>query len=282
LDHPRVSIVTPSFNQAKFLENTIVSVLEQKYPNLEYIIMDGGSTDGSVELIKKYSHHLRFWQSVPDDGQAQAINDGFHWATGDIFAFLNSDDFLLSGAVQHMADLYQQHPTAAGWVGGCHQITPDGFIVQTRFPTGLGKADLANWPTNYFIQPACFFSASIAKRVGFLRPEYYNAFDFDFWLRIADHGELVATTKVIAAATIHAKAKTQIAQENMFKEVQKIQRQHNYPDFADETDEFIEQSKDLRLTNVVARLLFETHIQRKKTPNRFVRFPEPNESYLGE
>lgn len=109
---PRISIVTPSYNQAGFLEETIRSVLLQGYPNLEYIIMDGGSTDGSIEIIRKYEKWLAYWVSEPDEGQAQAINKGFQKCTGDALGWLNSDDFLLPGAVQLLAGAYRHNPQA--------------------------------------------------------------------------------------------------------------------------------------------------------------------------
>src|SRR5512135_2400607 len=107
---PRISIVTPSYNQAAFLENTIVSVLEQGHPDLEYFIMDGGSTDGSVEIIRKYANHLTYWESQPDDGQVAAINAGLRRATGEILAFLNSDDFLLQDALRNVAGAWVESP----------------------------------------------------------------------------------------------------------------------------------------------------------------------------
>ncbi len=116
-DLPRVSIITPSYNQARFIEQTIQSVLSQDYPNLEYLIVDGGSSDGSLEIIRRYSSQLAWWVSEPDHGQTDAINKGFAHAHGEIFAWLNSDDTYLPGAVTHAVAALQAHPQA--YAGVC-------------------------------------------------------------------------------------------------------------------------------------------------------------------
>jgi len=273
MNSPCVTIVTPSYNQKKFLENTILSVLEQGYPNLEYFIMDGGSTDGSVEIIKKYSKYLTYWQSQPDGGQVEAINCGFQIANGEILTFLNSDDFLLQGSVSHMVELYQQYPQAAGWVGGGHSITQDGYIIQTRLPQKIERDDLANWEDNWFIQPGCFFSANVTRNVGLFNPIYENAFDFDFWMRITCAGKLIATKKIIAAATVHPDTKTQKYMARMFEEVQAIQRKYGYESLAQMTQGFIDRARTQKSFSTLAKLMYLTHSQKKIAPDRFVRLP---------
>ena len=109
---PRISIVTPSYNQARFLEQSMRSILDQGYPNLEYIVMDGGSTDGSAEIIHRYAGWLAYWASEPDGGQADAIRHGFARATGEILAWVNSDDLLLPGSLGHVALQFCRHPEA--------------------------------------------------------------------------------------------------------------------------------------------------------------------------
>ena len=273
INHPRISIVTPSFNQKDFLEYTILSVLEQGYPNLEYIVMDGGSTDGSVEIIQKYARHLTYWQSQPDGGQVEAINAGFEMATGEIWTFLNSDDFLLEGAIAHMAEMSKAYPEAVGWVGGGYSITEDGYIIHTRLPQKLDRDNLADWGENWFNQPGCFFSAEAARTVGFLDPAYHLAFDFEFWLRLTSIGELIPTTKIIAASTIHLDAKTQKNKAEIYRENQAVQIAQGYEALAQSTQKYINQTSSQTLAGTLAKLLFVTHHQKKFAPDHYVRFP---------
>jgi len=273
MKNPCVSIVTPSYNQGNFLENTILSVLEQNYPNLDYIIMDGGSTDGSLDIIKKYAKYLTYWQCQPDDGQVDAINSGFQRAKGEIFTFLNSDDFLLQGAIAHMGELYLENPNTVGWVGGGHSITEDGYIIHTRFPKKIDRDGLADWGENWFNQPSCFFTAVAARAVGFLNPIYKLGFDFDFWLRITKLGDLLPTSRVISAATIHLDAKTQQSKSEIYKENQAIQLTYGFEMQAQKTQKFIDQTSKQTLIGTLAKLLFVTQNQKKLDPNRYVRFP---------
>lgn len=278
LKDPKVTIVTPSFNQARFLENTILSVLEQDYNNLEYIVMDGGSNDGSIDIIKKYSKYLTYWQSQPDGGQVQAINAGFDKASGEIFTFLNSDDFLLEGAVRNIIEKYHQYPDAAGWVGGGHSIAQDGYIIQTRLPQKVARNDLARWDKNWFYQPSCFFSAKIAQAVGFFDPKFHNAFDFDFWMRITEKGRLIPMAEVLSAATIHPDAKTQKFRTRMYKEIQAIQIAYGFESFAKISEGLADSSSSQNSISSIALLMYTTHAQKRKEPHRFVRFPHKHEN----
>lgn len=272
---PRVSIITPSLNQAEFLENTILSVLQQQYPNLEYMILDGGSSDGSLNIIQKYAKHLSYWQSCPDEGQVNAINQGFQRASGIIYSFLNSDDFLMPGAIHHLVEMWRVSPQAAGWVGGCHAIDKEGFIIDTVLPKKLGKSDLLNWESNWFYQPACFFSARIAHEAGLFNPQYDNAFDFDFWLRLIGHGILIPTPQIIACATLHSKAKTQKRKLRMFQEVQAIQRFHGDEQMAACTQLHIDRAARERPASAAAKLIFTIQKQKAANPHHYVQFPAP-------
>jgi glycosyltransferase involved in cell wall biosynthesis len=274
MNPPRVSIVTPSYNQGQFLERTIISVLEQGYPNLEYIVMDGGSTDDSVEIIRKYARHLTYWQSQPDAGQADAINAGLQMATGQILTYLNSDDFLLGGSIQHVAELYRKYPQAAGWVGGAYHVAPDGYILQSVRPLKVGRDDLANWRENAILQPAFFFSASIARQLNFFNTAYENAFDFDFILRITVLGRLVQTPRFLAAAGIHRLQKTTASLPRTIEEVQEILRKYGYAALADAEQKTLQQARAQRPISTRAKLMYMTHAERRSAPDRFVRLPQ--------
>ena len=194
---PRITIVTPSYNQAKYIEATIRSVLLQGYPNLEFFIMDGGSTDGSVEIIRQYDPWITKWVSEPDRGQTHAINKGLSLGSGEIFTWLNSDDILVPNSLFHVAEMYRQSPNAVGWVGGCYLISPEGVLLTTELPRGLTQSELADWyHTGYIFQPSCFFSANAYRKIGGLDESLNYSMDFDLWIRLAGEGDYVATRRI--------------------------------------------------------------------------------------
>jgi glycosyltransferase involved in cell wall biosynthesis len=177
---PRISIVTPSFNQGQYLEQTIRSVLEQGYPNLEYIICDGGSTDNSVEIIKKYEKHLTYWCSEKDRGQSHAINKGFERATGDLYAYINSDDYFLPGAFDRVASAYQDGGRFI--VGWSQYLEPNGdfrpYPVQQH-------SEPSDWLVkNPIPQQSSFWASSLWKKLGAFREDLHYSFDYEYWLRL--------------------------------------------------------------------------------------------------
>lgn len=181
---PLVSVVTPSFNQAAFLERTICSVLEQDYPRIEYVIIDGGSTDGSLDIIRRHQHRLSQWMSEPDLGQTDAINKGFQLAHGDIFAWLNSDDTYRPGAVSAAVHYLQAHPEVGMVYGAAYYIDAEDRIV-ARYPAaGTDYKGLRRGRTT-IPQQAMFFRARLWRMVGPLDPSFYYAMDYDLWVRIA-------------------------------------------------------------------------------------------------
>jgi glycosyltransferase involved in cell wall biosynthesis len=195
---PRITIVTPSFNQAQYLEQTIRSVLDQGYPNLEYIVIDGGSTDGSADVIRKYEKHLAYWVSEKDRGQTHAINKGFARATGEIRAYLNSDDFYHPGALRAVGEHFRDHPATDLLHGRCTYVNergaPTGAEQFGRIGTVPDVLDLwaVWWNRRQFVQPEVFWSRRIAERVGPFDEALYFVMDYDYWARIILAGGRVA------------------------------------------------------------------------------------------
>jgi glycosyltransferase involved in cell wall biosynthesis len=203
---PRITIVTPSFNQAKYLEQTIRSVLEQGYPNLEYIICDGGSTDGSADIIKKYEKRLSWWCSEKDRGQSHAINKGFERATGDLYAYINSDDYFLPGAFDRVAQAYQDGGRFI--VGWSQYLEPDGGL--RPYPV-QPHSEASDWLIkNPIPQQSSFWAASLWKKLGPFREDLHFSFDYEYWLRLkfkADVGPHVVH-QCLAIFRLHEASKT--------------------------------------------------------------------------
>jgi len=217
---PKISIVTPSYNQGEFLEETICSVLDQNYPNLEYFIVDGGSTDQSVEIIKQYADHLTWWISEKDNGQSHAINKGFARATGAIFGWINSDDYYLPGAFEAVKELYQQNPEAVAWVGQTLHIDREGNPLCVEKPKGLTKAKLSCWGFHGLLpQQSCFFSAEAFQLLDGLRVDLHYAMDMDFWIRLTTQGHFHLGKQTLAAFRIYPGTKTQGEQLKFYAEV---------------------------------------------------------------
>jgi glycosyltransferase involved in cell wall biosynthesis len=207
---PRISVVTPSFNQGTYLERTICSVLEQNYPNLEYLIIDGGSTDESVEIIKRYERHLTYWVSEPDTGQSNAINKGFARTTGTILAWLNSDDRYLPGTLGAVAAAAAAHPDAHVFVGTGELVNPDGTRNPRVPPPQITLETMFGWiHGSDFQQPACFFRDIVWRALRPIDEGTHIAFDVDLWFRMLTRGFVFKTLPgVFAEGTFHSNAKT--------------------------------------------------------------------------
>jgi len=181
---PCISIVTPSFNQGHFLEETILSVLNQSYPNLEYFVMDGGSTDNSIEIIKKYASQITYWESRKDRGQSHAINKGFKMATGDLVAWLNSDDLLCPSALTEVANIWLQDQSV-GFIHGITELIDESG--NSKNDTRGSRFDFLESLTtsrNPVAQPSTFISYDCLKNVGFVDETLHMSMDWDLWLRI--------------------------------------------------------------------------------------------------
>lgn len=233
VDWPRIAVVIPSYNQAAFLEQAIRSVLLQNYPALELHVLDGGSQDGSVQIIRHYEPWLDSWESRPDGGQAAAINEGFRRSSAPIVHWLNSDDLLLPGALAHIAELQSANPDAAGWIGVCYRIDRRRRVLSTVVPRGLERDRIADWWLDgFFYQPSAFLSASVVREVGMLDEGLYGALDLDLWLRLVEKAPFVATDRALSAAVIHPDAKTQADALRVDVETGMVQLRYGYPDAA--------------------------------------------------
>ena len=217
----RVTVVTPSFNQAPYLEATIQSVLSQDYPEIEYFIMDGGSTDGSLEIIKKYADRLAGWVSEPDKGQTDAINKGFARATGDVLAWLNSDDTYEPGAVRQAVDLLGQHPEISMIYGDCNYIDETSRVIG-RFRAAQTDYRRLRQGYVHIPQQASFFRADLVRQVGQLDPSFYFAMDYDLWVRLAKIAPLLYVPHLWANFRLHRDAKTITADDRCWPEMLRV------------------------------------------------------------
>ena len=225
---PRISIVTPSYNQGQFIEETIRSVLLQGYPDLEYIIIDGGSTDQSVEIIKKYEAWLTYWVSENDGGQSHAINKGFERATGVLLSWLNSDDVLLPDALAAVAARLSSSAVkvlVAGRaeyrdVSGTHSI----WVVD-RVPRTF--SEVFSFFDTYFAQPSVFFTRQALNSTGSLREKLHYAMDLDLWLRMGRHARITLVDQHLSWMRQHKDAKTWRDALSVIDEVEQVLEPHS-------------------------------------------------------
>ena len=224
-EYPKISIITPSYNQGQYLEETILSVIGQNYPNLEYIIIDGGSSDNSVEIIKRYEKHLAYWTSEKDNGQSVAINKGFKLASGDILGWLNSDDMYLPGALYYVAsylDIYKPelifgnclhfNETSNRWWGSNVKI----------------KHEVSNiFLSDYIIQPSSFLTKKMFLINGLLDENLTYAFDWDWYIRAKKANvNFKAHTKYLSIYRIHKAHKSATGGEMRLKELSLIYKKY--------------------------------------------------------
>ncbi len=219
--HPLVSIVTPSYNQAQFLEETIQSVFDQNYANIEYIIIDGASTDNSLEIIKRSTDRLTYWVSEPDQGQTDAINKGFACARGEILAWINSDDTYQPHAVKEAVEFLNSHPEIGMVYGDANLIDEKGAVIG-KFPAR--QTDYRRLRRGYvhIPQQASFFRASLWKEVGPLDPTFYFAMDYDLWVRIAHLAPIHYHPQLWANFRLHGSGKSVVEDSRCWPEMLRV------------------------------------------------------------
>lgn len=227
----KISIITPSWNQAPFIERTIRSVLDQGYPNLEYIVMDGGSTDGTIDILKRYEGRL-VWTSEKDKGQTDAINKGIKRSTGDIIAYLNSDDVYEPGALRRVADHFSAHPETMWLTGKCRII--DERDREIRRPITAYKNFLLRHysyslllVTNPVSQPATFWRRGVVSELGLFDEAEHLVMDYDYWLRIGKKYPLTVLDGYLAGFRVYAATKTSSSFLTTFKREMVLARRHS-------------------------------------------------------
>lgn len=231
----KISIVTPSYNQAQFIERTILSILDQHYPDLEYIVMDGGSTDGTLEILKKYSDRI-IWKSEPDSGQSQAINKGLKLATGEVVAYLNSDDCYAPGTLQTIADFFNGHADTRWVTGQCRIINQHDHVI--RRAISCYKNFLLKWYSNWkllsenFIsQPATFWRRAVHTDIGYFNEQEHFCMDYEFWLRLSQKYQPGILNQQLADFRYYPGSKSGGVNKKQFQDELRLARQfgHKHP-----------------------------------------------------
>ena len=227
---PKISIITPSYNQAEFIERTIQSVLDQNYPDLEYIIMDGGSTDGTVEILKKYDGKIT-WRSEKDNGQSDAINKGLEMAVGDIVAYLNSDDTYEPGALEKVAEFFQKNPDKKWVYGKCKIINEND--VEIRKPITwyknflLKKFSFAKLLSENFIsQPATFWKRELLNEIGYFNENEHFCMDYEYWLRIGQKYPAGVISEYLANFRYYQNSKSGSVNKKQFQDELRIAKKY--------------------------------------------------------
>lgn len=232
----RISVITPSYNQAVFIDSSIRSVINQKYDNVEYIVVDGGSTDGSVDIIYSYKDKINVIIVETDNGQSEAINKGFQIATGDIVCWVNSDDLLLPNALQKVANYFTQFPDCF-WLAGNCRFTD--FFLKMHWHYQVKTLDPVDYllfgEGNFLAQPSVFFKRDLLHKAGELKTDLHYAMDLDLWLRFLSIAPLHTLNEDLSINRQYDTTKTNTGREKVIKEVATIiktsllNKQKNYP-----------------------------------------------------
>ena len=205
VDMPFLSIITPSYQQAAYLEQTIKSVISQIFSDYEYLVVDGGSTDGSVDIIKRYEEHINWWVSEKDAGQADAINKGFSQAKGEVIGWINSDDFYLPGAFSRVADAFSRSPDLGLIYGDVLAVNGEGQVFNLMRSSDYALPDLMKF--KIINQPSVFFRRHLVEKIGGLDLSYRYLLDHHLWLRIATMSQIKYLPELLAAGRYHSQAK---------------------------------------------------------------------------
>ena len=220
---PLVTVVTPSYNQGRFIRETIESVLTQNYPRVEYLVLDGGSTDSTISVLQEYSGRLA-WVSEPDGGQASAVNAGWRRGTGEILAWLNSDDVYLPGAIGAAVSHFLAHPDTDVVYGEAYHTDEQGRVL-ARYPTEAFVWDRLK-DTCFISQPTVFMRRSAVARVGYLDEALHFCMDYDLWIRLGRSCRFACLPEYLALSRLHAATKTIGRRRECYAEVLRMMLRH--------------------------------------------------------
>jgi glycosyltransferase involved in cell wall biosynthesis len=220
---PLVSIVTPSLDQGRFLEDAIRSVLDQDYARIEHVVVDGGSTDGTVELLGRHAHLT--WISEPDEGQSEALNKALALSSGEVIGWLNADDRYLPGAVASAVAALERNPDAGMVYGNYVDVDEAGCVLNRNRSPGFSLERLIN-DGNLVPQPAAFVRRTVLERVGFVDPELHYAMDYDLWIRIGKVARVVHVDEYWAEFRLHPAAKSVARLDAFWREERLVSRRN--------------------------------------------------------
>jgi len=225
----KFSVVTPSLNQCKYIEKNIKSVLIQDYPNFEHIIIDGGSIDGTIKILKKYPHLI--WVSERDRGQANALNKGFRKATGDIICWLNSDDLLCNNTFFVIRNFFKKNKGIDAVYGNSIVIDEKGSKKYLIKPGEFNFSKLLYRIYSYIPQPSMFFRANLLEEVGYLNEKLKYAMDYDYWIRIGLKKKIMYIDKELSMFRLHGESKTTSNSYEMFEECLALSKKYGAEKF---------------------------------------------------
>ena len=219
----KISILTPSYNQGKYIKRTIESVLTQNIKSLEYIVMDGGSTDETVDILKEYGDKI-IWRSEKDEGQADAVNKGLRIATGEIIGWLNSDDIYYPNTLKKILNFFETHPDINVVYGNANHIGEDDSFIEQYYTENFNYERLKD--VCYICQPALFFRKSLVEKYGYLDSKLQYCMDYDYWLRLGKNEKFYRIADFVAGSRLYSDNKTIGSRRKVHEEILKMQEKN--------------------------------------------------------